>query len=151
VGYLFSARNGFHSSVHCFGFRFFLKMTLRKEKNMKSVAYGPWPKASKRPPRRRRSDISRHASARRCASFAKNEPNIWFLARRRCSICAASWHFVAIFPLRLANTRQGIANKHVNDSAAAITGGDKNGASRLFANFTDDASFGTAGHRTKRA
>src|SRR5579862_4535465 len=53
--------------------------------------------------------------------------------------------------LRLANTRQGIANKHVDDSAAAITGGDKNGASRLFANFADDASFGTAGHRMKRA
>src|SRR6516165_4118896 len=123
-----------------------------------SVAYGPWPKASNRPPRRKRSDISRHASARRWASLAKNESKTWFLARRRCSICAASWHFVAIFSfdhnalavLRSANTRQRIANEHVDDSAATIACGHQHGAARLLANFADDASLGPAGPGVKR-
>jgi hypothetical protein len=40
-----------------------------------------------------------------------------------------------------ANSRQGIADEHVNDSAAAIKSGNEYGAGGLFSNFADEARF----------
>src|ERR1700720_2938555 len=55
-----------------------------------------------------------------------------------------------LLPRQLANARQGIANEHVDDSAAAIARRDQYGAGGLFANFADESSFDPAGHRMKR-
>src|SRR5277367_3093079 len=43
-----------------------------------------------------------------------------------------------LFSSASAYPRQGIANQHVDDPAAAITGGDENGSLRLLTNFADN-------------
>ena len=45
----------------------------------------------------------------------------------------------------LTNARQGIADQHIHDPAAAVTRGDQNRARRLFAHFADHLRFLAAG------
>src|SRR5271169_6528042 len=92
-----------------------------------SVAYGPRPKASRRPPRRKRSDISRQASARHVASREKKPSMISLRMSRRSSIRAASLHAVSI-AASLTDARQRIADQHIYDPAAAVARGYEHGA-----------------------
>ena len=76
-----------------------------------SVAYGPRPKASRRPPRRKRSDISRHASARRRASAEKYCSKTSLRSSSRSSICSASEYAVSISGLRRSFSRFAAAGR----------------------------------------
>src|SRR5271170_3312932 len=117
-----------------------------------SVAQGPRPKASKRPPRRKRSDISRQALARFFASREKKRSMISLRASNRSSICAARVCIdglqavsIAIFltdPLtdRLTDTGERIADQHIDDSAAAIARGHQDRAGGFRLHLADDES-----------
>src|SRR5271165_1179836 len=102
-----------------------------------SVAYGPRPKASRRPPRRKRSDISRQTSASCLASRAKNCSIISLRTSSRSSIRSVRLQavFIAAF---LTDARQRIADKHVYDPAAAISRGYQYGAGRFGSNLAND-------------
>jgi len=54
------------------------------------------------------------------------------------------WHRFGISAWHLANSRQWIADQHIYNPAAAVTGGHQHGAGRLFTNFSDDLSFASA-------
>src|ERR1700740_3323514 len=84
-----------------------------------SVAYGPRPKASKRPPFKKRSDVSRQAPAMRSASLEKNASMTSLRASKRSSIPAVSLLTVSI-AIALTDPRQRIADQHVDDTAAGI-------------------------------
>src|SRR5271154_3631185 len=100
-----------------------------------SVAYGPRPKASKRPPRRKRSDISRQAVARFRDSREKKPSMISLRASSRSSICAPSLEAVCI---ALANPWQRIPDQHVDNPAAAISCGHEHCAGGLGLHLADD-------------
>lgn len=51
--------------------------------------------------------------------------------------------------MRLANSRQGVADEHIYDSTATVKGCHENRAGGLFTNFADDLRFTSAGRETQ--
>ena len=104
------------------------------------------------PPRRKRSDISRQASARRCASRAKKvfehlvaRQKALFDLRGELTFRGHGSVLVVPRSVSSADARQWIADQHVDDPAAAVKRRHQDGAGGLFAYFADHARFLAAG------